>query len=451
MLRWCAGDTLIGRVIRQTELVSPRVCVIIKLVGRAKTKITVSRGHGVTSIYRGRFNFFDPSNITLFDGPLHLAPQGSPGEWPFVIQIPKAASPEVVLEGNAQEHSQLSLEAANIATYELPPAYYFQRTGFSSNFYGCVEYYLTAELGFEKNSKVYDSDVATATMPIFLRQPSTPVPVRAFNLKTRVFEGNIKTHLLLPGTAVADLSLRQKTQKLFGSSKVPRLGFDLHIDCPTTIQLDNPMPISFKVMVVSDPSRTSRECDGPQTLTLTKLNIELHAETGVICPGTLDAHTRSDTQIFDFKMDRLFSIREGQPMVVPYCRRTVDGKLTEAPLDVGELLQLRVDAKSANVIYMGKSLFCDFEDPIIPSFETYNIVRRYTLRWAVSVSAAGLSTSAAGEQPVEVLPPSEAQMTTALACMDKESIRKNYDDLLVAAGIGGVKAALDIVEAIAGI
>jgi hypothetical protein len=97
-ITYTPGDTIFGRVVRKVHTVGPRAWVTIRLYGRAKSKMTVHKNHGnyqSSKHYRGRFNFFSPNETCqkLFDGSVHIPPNGDPQEWPFALTIPTNPSP----------------------------------------------------------------------------------------------------------------------------------------------------------------------------------------------------------------------------------------------------------------------------------------------------------------------------------------------------------------------
>lgn len=402
---YCPGDIVIGSVVRKAHTVSTRAWVTIKLYGRAKSKITVRRSNGnnqTTKHYRGRFNFFAPDETyqKLFDGPVHIPPGGDPQTWPFALTIPTGPSPRIVKTGNDQDISYLPLNDAAIAAGSLPASFEFENHGWGKQFHGFVEYHFEAEFWQENKS-----GRSTATLPISIRAASTPYPIVNFDLKRHTFPGSIKTQRLIPGMETAELSFRQKTQKLFGSSKVPQFLFSVQVDYPGAIQLQNPIPIPFVIRVLPNPERTSDIiADVPQTIALTSLNMELKACTSVVGAGTFRSRSASGTDKYNFAL-RGTVLNLQDPIIVP------SGPDAEA-LDVGAFLELSLDSWYAYA--RGKRLQ-RFTSPLNPGFITYNMKHTHRLKWEVSLTVAGESMSMSDEQPVSVLAASEKQDTQALS------------------------------------
>ncbi|KAH8812552.1 hypothetical protein F5884DRAFT_785757 [Xylogone sp. PMI_703] len=392
------GDTIIGNVVRKVHTVSPRAWVTVRLRGRAKTKMIVHRRRGnasSTNHYRGRFNFFGPNETCqkLFDGPVHIPPNGDPQVWAFALAIPMRPSFRSVREENDQDNSYLPLTEEAIGASFLPFSFGFENHNWGHQFHGYVEYHLEAQLWLENKSSA-----SIATLPIFIRPVSTAYPLMDFDLKSRTYPGIIKTQRLVPGMGDAELSFRQKTQKLFGSSKVPQFSFSIQVGCPAVIQLQSPVPIPFKIRIIPDPKRTSGIiADVPQNVMLSSLEIELVASTSVICKGLFSTHSANATQKFDFGIRGIDLNRIAQgPVIIP------SGSNVQA-LDVGDLLGLSLNPLHAST--RGKPL-ARFVDQVYPSFVTYNIRHNHLLRWQLSLKVASEKMSLSGELPVSIIPPS---------------------------------------------
>ena len=391
---YCPGDTIIGGVVRKVHTVSTRAWVTIKLHGRAKSKLIERRGDG-SSYYRGRFHFFNLNKTgqTLFDGPVHIPPGGDPQVWPFALTIPTRPFPGAVKQGNIQDRSYLPLTDEAIAASSLPSSFAFDNKSSSLNFHAFVEYYLEAAFREEK-----DSSPTTATLLIILRADSTPYPLTTFNLISRIHPGYIKTQHLIPGMESTELSFHQKTQRFFGSSKVPQFSFSVYIDSPTVLQMQNPIPIPFKIRIVPNREQTSDIiADVPQTIMLTSLTMELKATTRIMCEGHMGPHTASGTKEYNFAPEGTV-LGLNNPINIPL---SSDSETTA--LDVGAFLGLSLDYRCAKS--RGKQLR-QFGN-LYPSFVTYNIRHSHQLSWELILEVAGEKTKIFGLQPVSILGASE--------------------------------------------
>ncbi|KAE8165117.1 hypothetical protein BDV40DRAFT_79155 [Aspergillus tamarii] len=375
---YIGGDTVIGNVVRRSHIVTPDAQVILTLVGRVKTKITVKRNNGQTtstSHYRGRWHLFRTSRETLFRGPLHL-PEGSvndPLTWPFSVEIPTRPSDQV-LQGHCKEESYLPLDKEILAQSALPASFFSSDRGWRTSSEGFVEYYLEAELRYGRSGSF---EVETATFPITIRQ----VPqagIFNYELKSCVLAGRAKSQRLLPGMEHAELSLKQKTQKLFGSSKVPEFHYTVEVSLPYAIKLGHPAPVP--IIIGIKPSSASPEIsDVTQKVHLNWVNMTIKSETLVRAPGNLTptyAHNHSHSSSHTVGLRKAF-LRLENPVVF------TTGKGNQ-PIDIGNMLGLvfHPDGSTVggrrNTTYSGPS----------PDFITWNILHRNELELEVSLTVA---------------------------------------------------------------
>ncbi|KNB20229.1 hypothetical protein FOXG_17308 [Fusarium oxysporum f. sp. lycopersici 4287] len=341
-----AGNTITGRVVRNAPVVAARAWLAIQVHGRSKSKKTVSRGKAGTSIYRGRFNFFGPdqNRQQLFDGPIHIPPGGAVKEWPFAVTVPSRLDPSTVATGNEQKYSYLPLGPQDVATHSMPPVFYASGIWMATTYQCYVEYFLEAQLHVE--AAAGPTNIDTATLPVNITPPSTPDMITDFDLSRHSFLCRLSTHRFIPGLETAGLSLQQRTQKFFGSSKVPQFAFSLQIK----------------------------------------------ASTEMICPGTLRSHTADETRRVGFELESAIA-QLGAPIVLP------SGEKAE-PLDIGALLQLRITSATP----LGHRPFSSYTGQLYPSFETYNIKHSHRLKWDLTVTAGGESTELSNEVDITLLP-----------------------------------------------
>lgn len=395
---FAAGDTVIGSVGRSALLVTPEATVTLRLLGRAKTKIEVSRGNNRHDVYRSRFNFFTslPPGATrrvVFRGPVHI-PEGGAHSWPFSVAVPSAPWVSPVPGGPAQDSSFLPLTAADIPRHALPGTFRSGDNGFTTSSDCFVEYYLEAALRYSKGSSV---EVATATLPLTLRHPSTALPITDFQLQPRGWDKYVRSYLLVPGQETARLSFRQKSQKLFGSSKVPQFQFTVRVAVPSVIQLDNPAPIPVQLLIVprDGPGSAAKGASSP-SVTLNHVKLGLRSETLVVAPGNWGG-IHDDRQ----SVGRHLALEDAfrglaEPVVIPS---------GDEPVDVGALLQLRL---SAGGLYSNNKRLGSV--PVIhPGFTTYNIRHRNTLKWTISYTVVGEKQKIEFESAVTILAPAECR------------------------------------------
>lgn len=284
-----AGDVITGRIVRHAHVVCPMAIVEVSLLGRTKARLSIARSAGqviYVVYYRGRFNFFDKVPHRIHAGPIHIAPEGGTESWEFSFEIPSRMSPQAVLSEleKPERSSFVPLTGKAIESYSLPSSFFTKgrdRKKKQGDFECYIEYHLEASLVLQGSH----GKSITATLPIEVRAPPMPYPFASFDLTSQPQLSSINTFRLVPG--IDDhLTLKQKTQKFFHSSKVPSLGVMLQVDTPATIQLGNPAPVPVQVRIVPDRTRTSDAIhDVPQTALLTSLELIVKARTYVMAYG----------------------------------------------------------------------------------------------------------------------------------------------------------------------
>lgn len=390
-----AGETITGRVMRTAPIVSSQAHLTIQLNGRTKSKLTVSRGQAGASIYRGRFGLFNPAanEQQLHDGPVHIAADGRQ-EWPFSLTIPSGPDPATVAKDNDQKFSYLPLARQEVENHSLPPVFYMSGWFLTTTYECFVEYFLEAKL--HASSRGSGHQVDQAVLPFSVLPAETPGLISEFSLARRNFLCRINTYRLTRGSELgsgsgsATLSLQERTREFFGSSKVPQFAFSLQVEHPTTLQVGNPNPIPFRLLVLPDHDQTTELVQhAPPTVTLTSMTFEIEASTNMVCRGQLIAHTANQNRTFGFDLSSLINQRQ-EPIVVP------SGEKSQ-PLDVGKLLQLCLTSIKPLGISRGKK-------KLYPSFTTYNIKHAHKLKWKLRLTAAGESTEVSEEVDLVLLP-----------------------------------------------
>lgn len=390
------GDTIIGQVYRKDGLVSPEATVRIYLQGRAKSKMTVSNGN-TSSTYRGRFKLVNESmhKEVIFQGPIHIPPRGDEAVWPFAMTIPTHVDPPIPQPwGREKMHEQGYIPYdETVISHSLPGSFSVRYVGFSTNMHGFIEYTLTAQLCYSKASSV---DTVEAILPIDLWVTNPGPPVIDFAIKGRCEPRAIYSYHLIPEMDATKLTFSQKTKKFFGSSSVPTLYFNLELDIPTVIQLNNINPLPLLMRVVPNWMRSTEAISGvcpPMKLTLVSLQITSHTE--VKCEGTFNPHT-ADTK--------------NHLILCAYNNYGTTKTAIEIPcsaelpaLDVGQLLNIQVGNRGRRA---SRAESCQ-EGTLHPTFVTYNIKHTHILEWRVELEAVGEKVKASGKQFVTVLPPSD--------------------------------------------
>ncbi|KAH8892778.1 hypothetical protein GQ53DRAFT_763904 [Thozetella sp. PMI_491] len=341
---YAPGDVIIGKVIRSQHLVSADARVTIRLYGRAKSKMTVKRQHG-SSVYRGRFNFFNPEDtyFTIFSGPIHIPPSGEPQSWSFAMTIPtKIHAATIAADNNNKDHSYFSLEKENVEKQPLPDTFFYQGSDFltSTKFHGFVEYYLEAQLVMKVNGK---ENIIMATLPLFIRTPGTKVPIggKEFAYKPYHDSFTAKSKLLVPGAEPEKPTFKQKAQGVFSRGKIPKLDFLVQAAYPSKIQLGTPIP--FPVRVVVDHEKTAEVLQNvPFMYKLVSINLILRSTTTVLCQGTLGSHDKRGEAEYNFGLDDFVS-RVKHEIFLP------EGGESES-LDLGTMFQILLEETHASAL-----------------------------------------------------------------------------------------------------
>ncbi|KZL63635.1 integral membrane protein [Colletotrichum incanum] len=416
------GSVILGHVVRKSHIVASSATVRVRLLGRAKAKLVVDRGNNSKSYYRSRFNFWPDSAVTdvVHQGPIHVAPGGGEHQaWAFALALPKHTDAQSVNACGGDRAKEACFlrpggragSAAGIPEQPLPGSFYLDGRGFSKKWHGFVEYWIEAELVVQGKSST-----VKAALPVKVFSPPTPAPpIGDFGLVRRNMTRCVTSQRLLPGMEQAELSFKQKTQKFFGSSKVPSFHYTLNVQYPTVIQMGSESSIPFLLHLSPNREKTTDVIeDVPQTVTIKSMHLELQSITGIICPGTLDSHEASKTR--NLCLARISSLypSTGDNIVLPYGSQ-------EEPLDLGGILNLRVDTLGR--VLHGTSNWRDsLGMTILPTFVTYCVKIEHVLRWEVHLSVVGETWKCEGSQKILILAPcedmaSERAETSAMAAL----------------------------------
>ncbi|KAJ5896814.1 uncharacterized protein N7473_006213 [Penicillium subrubescens] len=388
---YAAGDTIIGNLIRHTPIITPEAAITLTLIGRMKTKITESKSNDSRTNYRSEA-LLVKSDQTIFSGrPLHL-PEGSgaPLSWEFSVNIPNEPL-QSVRRAYTPRTSFVPLDRDHPAHNTLPGSFVSSRDGMTVSSTGFVEYYLKAQLRytFKGSSKSVE-----AIWPFRLVHPVDETAASQLStLKRLSYPQRILSQRLLPGMQQADLTLKQKTQKFFGSSKVPKLCFSVDIHHPAAIQLDNPQPIPIILEIRPLPDQTSPSVED-QTIGINWVRMTLHQRTSVLAPSNFlsdyphdDGHPASRSLNLESAFRRLES-----PLVMS------TGEKGEKKVNIGEMFQLVLRSTG----FASGSRYLTSVAPI-PDFTTYSIRHVNTVEWKVAYSVAGETGTVKATSPMKII------------------------------------------------
>lgn len=404
---FAAGDTVIGSVVRRSSIVAPDAKVTISLHGRVKTKITIHRSQGGTDYYRGRWQLLRKSHI-LFHGPMHLSPQSARDDvlsWPFSITIPEKPDPSVTT-GHFRAESFVPFDCKAETQCSLPGSCFMEYKHFGGNSSeGFVEYYLEATLHHTRGSSYKNH---TATMPIALRPPKPfGSGFSGYGPKRHMIEQHVRSQRLLPGMEHAELSFKQKTQKVLHMSKVPVFHFGVEVGSVNTIQLDHPVPIPFTLRIVSRDYLTSPIIrDVPQGVRLNWVKLTIKAENKVLAPGNWIETVHDDhySDKLSLGLERVFR-RLDSPVILTPCgggngtdekNRSDEKNL----VNLGNMFQLVLTSRGLTA---GGKLLNPLPG-LYPDFVTYNIRHRNCkLDWAICLTVVDETVMVTPSTPLRIL------------------------------------------------
>ncbi|KAF9878416.1 hypothetical protein CkaCkLH20_03908 [Colletotrichum karsti] len=404
------GSVVLGHAVRKSHIVAANATVRVRLQGRAKAKLVVDRGNNSKSYYRSRFNFWSQGAIAdvVHNGPVHVAqgPGAEAQSWPFALALPTHTDAGAVNAALTEKEREACFLRApgdvrgslGVPEQPLPGSFFFEHSGFGKSWHGFVEYWLEAELVVEGKRKMVE-----ATLPVRVWSvPSPSPPIADFGLVGRTMAGCVSTQRLMPGMEEAKLSFKQKSQKFFGSSKVPTFHYSLRVEYPTRIQLGNPSTIPFRLKLTPDREKSSDVIeDVPQRVIIKSATLEVHSTTAVICPGSFDPHEASKSRKACIGKTNKF-INEIDGIVIPSSSK-------EEPLDLGAVMDLRLNATGSvpDASRFGAGAYLT----LAPTYTTYCVQLHHMMKWEIQVLIAGESWECGWQQKIVVLPPVENAMS----------------------------------------
>ncbi|KAI0174607.1 hypothetical protein BJ166DRAFT_587397 [Pestalotiopsis sp. NC0098] len=461
------GDVIIGHVATKKAFGrGPRVdqtVVKVSLFGCARTEIV---GGPDKTTHLGQAVLVDEEQC-IFRGAV-----SAESRFPFVVTIPKTPQPAVAKTGDSwdklheaqqgdrvvgQDMKFLSNTQEDITTHALPAVFYFEakRASIFPGWEASVEYVLKAELTCPGASD------ARATFPLLVRAQSIPKPVDysqySFNIDS--FHQTTRSERLLAQNRDKQISLLERSRRLFTPSKVPSYSYNITVATPPVIQLDHPAPVPLKVHVAPLMEQNKVICpDGDvrrlPPIELISVDLKLVSLTRVRVPGD---HIRQEETTYPIPIDQPIAMANYNiPVVIrgnlrdkedvqksagepdasfhSKVRRTwtqerymppqkMRSYSLGSPLDLGDSLDLRLSETECSTLG-GSGRPTKFEKRLWPSFATYNIIQAYELAWKIKIACVGEMHTTEGRANVGILPPSEDQATI-----------KDYGKLMAASGL----------------
>ena len=392
--RWefSPGDTLIGHLVRKAPIVAAEATLRLALSGRIKTTIAQNGRSSIemrdSNKWTDEFDIIQPIQEIIFQGPLHL-PENSDKSlsWPFSFEIPiQRAEPS---------------KRPYISKHGFPPPVGLPGSFFSSGqsiglfSEGSIRYTLDARMHYKRG----DSHIIhRANYPITLRHLAGNFdPSQLRSLDTRISpDFKVQSQRLQPGMETSELSFKQKTLKLVGSSKVPEFHYNLIVSAPSVIQLDHPEPFPLILAVKSLREKTSPSIrEVPRIVHIDSISAALLFKTAVLAPGHLGDSPRGDPheRSHDLGLGRVFQDL-GAPLAI--CIEKGSGSI-----DLGNAIQLVLHS---NGLSAGKRDLCSWvATTIYPDFDSYSIRHTHSLELKIRMSVAGESHTFKARTPLKVI------------------------------------------------
>ncbi|KAJ5094084.1 hypothetical protein N7456_009945 [Penicillium angulare] len=389
---FAAGDTIIGNLVRSAEIVAPEATVKIDLIGRIRSQMT--EGHSENKkTYEDDRDLFDSQETVLYHGPLHL-PAGSDERlnWEFSVKIPSELNKNPELDYATVGSLLSTTDSDRPDPSILPPT--FESSGLPGykSSRTTIKYYLKASLNHRsgKSSKIHE-----ITWPVKIRYSSPPTTAQSQIQQALPSETKVQSQRLLPGMQNAQLSLHDKTRKLFRSSKVPGFHFKMNASWPMAIRFDDPEPIPITVQFESLPEKTSAEIkDVPQEIRIDSIKILLCSRAMLRIKSRLSStsfHSDCHVKSADLGLNKVLSLLEN-PMTV------LTGKGNE-PLHLGNMFHLILHEYGMT---SGNTRLYPMR-PLYPDFVTHGIRHTNSLELQITVNIAGESVTATASSPVKIL------------------------------------------------
>ncbi|KAF5568276.1 hypothetical protein FNAPI_267 [Fusarium napiforme] len=377
------GDTITGLVYRKAHIVSPDSSLSVCLIGTSNASQQVKDRKGD---YTGGVTLLDHCQ-TIFRGPLHIE-NGGHKKWTFSIPVPLYTDPKV---NNVRQ--ALSFVPPDTTDHELPPSYILGDGG-ERRESACIQYIIEAKLTVEFHGK---PEVFEAICPFKIIQLTQDAPIANCGSRRVRYPRKISSQRLIPGSEDVRLSALQKVRKHFFSS-APDLAFDVFVDVPRIIQLDNPTPVPIKLLVAPNWQQTSPIIQNvPQEVKLTTVHIWIVTETSF---NRIYGTRRTEVDLGVVQaLNRLKT-----NLRIPFTRQW-------GPIDVGQLSGLRIGLK--NTGFPREWNFA--QSGFAHSFCTYNIMVTHGIKWWVQGETAGVRFDVSGEADLLILRPSDDRVRPEVA------------------------------------
>ncbi|KAG4259186.1 hypothetical protein FPRO04_07489 [Fusarium proliferatum] len=358
------GDFITGHVFRQFQTISPDATVSVCMFGRGRTIGVIGNN---SQEYRGLFDLCYRPKI-IFQGPIHIESSKHKHKWPFTVQLPNYVNDSTPLA----------------PVNHMPPSYMLR----TKNMAAVIEYVIKANITMTVQGH---EEVLEATFPFKVRCATPESPIADFQLKRYYYQRAVSSHRLIPGMQDTKVSWKDKIKQSLHSSKDPALTFDLFVEVPKVVQLDNPTPIPFTLLVSPNWEETSDAIrDVAQDVELVSVRISVVTTTTIICHAGLQVPESTE---IDLGLNQ--AIKQRGTKRIPF---TADSQ----PIDIGEMINLRIGQKTGYPQH-----WTSVQSEFTHSFQIYNIRVSHQLKWSVQCEIAGERFKAEGKSDLLILKPSD--------------------------------------------
>ncbi|KAL5613086.1 hypothetical protein FOVSG1_002149 [Fusarium oxysporum f. sp. vasinfectum] len=269
----------------------------------------------------------------------------------------------------------------------MPPSYMLRKT---KNMAAVIEYIIKAKLIMAVQGQ---TEVLEATFPFKVRGFTPDPPIADFRVERHRHQRAVSSHRLIPGMQNVKVSWKDKIKQSLHGSKDPTLAFDLFVEVPMAVQLDNPTPIPFRLLVSPNWEETSDTIrDVAQEVKLVSVRICIVTVTMILCHAGLQIPESTE---IDLGLNQAIKQR-GDTIRIPF---TTDWQ----PIDIGEMINLRIGLQNTGFPQQWTSV----QSELTHSFQMYNIRVSHQLKWSVQGEIAGERFKAAGTSDLLVLKPSD--------------------------------------------
>ncbi|KAG5756762.1 hypothetical protein H9Q69_014110 [Fusarium xylarioides] len=358
------GDIITGHVFRQFKTISPDASVSICMFGRGRTIGVIGNN---SQEYRGLFDLCYRPKI-IFQGPIHIESSKHKHKWPFTVQLPKYVNDSTPLG----------------PVNHMPPSYMLR----TKNMAAVIEYVIKAKITMTVQSH---EEVLEATFPFKVICVTPDSPIADFQVKRYYYRRAVSSHRLIPGMQDIKASWKDKIKHSLHSSRDPALTFDLFVEVPKVVQLDNPTPMPFRLWVAPDWEESSDAIrDVAQDVKLVSVHFSIVTTTTIICHAGLQVPESTEIDLgLNQAMKQLGDIR------IPF---TADSH----PIDIGEVMNLRIGQGTGFPKH-----WTSVQSEFTHSFQIYNIRISHQLKWSVQCEVTGERFKASGTSDLIILKPSD--------------------------------------------